>query len=212
MMELDEILEERALLVEKLVEQEWELFDKVQGMDGRAPCQEDKETFTLLRTSQFLTWENPMIRSYMLDMQGASLNHRNIVAEKYAHMMKDTDPEHYAALSHQLPKLSSEQLEAIEVIVATQLGEIKVLSHLYPRFVASGRALEGKDDVPDNASYESYLRGELSSYGYNTVKLYLAWVERNQAQGIDTAKLFLESVARQYGYLDLASAEESLGA
>lgn len=206
----EEIMEERRELVRKIVENEWEVFDKVDGIDGRAPCQEDKETFTIMRSSQFLAWNNQMIRSYMLDFQGAKLNNRNIVAEKYAHMMQYTDPDNYKQLCHQLPKIPQEQLDLIEIIVGKQMSLMKVLSGQYPKFVESGRALESKDDVPDNASYETYLRGELSSYGLNTVKLYLNWLEDNEKEGINTGKLFMENVAKQYGYPDLESAEEAL--
>lgn len=206
----EEILEERRELVRKIVDCEWDVFEKVDGIGGKAPCQEDEETFTIMRSSQFMAWPNQMIRSYMLDFQGAQLNHRNIVAEKYAHMMKYTDYENYKALCHQLPTIPQEQLDLIELIVEKQMSQMAILSQKYPKFVASGRALEAKNDVPDNASYETYLRGELCSYGLKTVKLYVNWLEDNEKEGINTAKLFMENVAKQYGYPDLESAEEAL--
>lgn len=206
----EEMLEEHKELVRKIVECEWDMLGKVDGIGGIAPCQENEDTFTIMRSSQFMAWPNQLIRSYMLDFQGAYLNHRNIVAEKYAHMMKYSDAENYKALSHQLPTIPQEQLDLIELIVAKQMSQMTALLQKYPKFIASGRALQAKDDVPDNASYETYLRGELSSYGLKTVKLYLKWLEDNENDGIITAKLFMENVALQYGYPDLQSAEEAL--
>ena len=59
----DEITKED--LVKQLVELEWQCFDKVENEGGRADCQNDWNTFFIMRTSQYLTWTSSMIKSYI---------------------------------------------------------------------------------------------------------------------------------------------------
>lgn len=206
----EELFEEKQTLVMKIVGSEWEVFGEVQGIGGPAPCQQDEKTFTIMRSSQFFTWPNHLIRSYMLDFQNAYYSKRNLLAEKYGHMMQYTDLENYKLIQGKLPKIPTEQLEIIEKIVKIQLTQMIELEKIYPKFVGSGRNLHATDDHPEDASYETYLRGELSSYSLKTVKFYHEWLLDNEKEGINTAKCFMLNVAKQYGYPDLESAEQSL--
>ncbi|MFR0950514.1 MAG: DUF4125 family protein [Ruminococcus callidus] len=47
-------LEKHRATVEQLAELEFRTFDKVQGIGGRAACQDDWETFSIMRRSQYL--------------------------------------------------------------------------------------------------------------------------------------------------------------
>lgn len=39
-----------------IIRMEWELFDKVQNIGGRASCQDQWSTFQIMRSSQLLAW------------------------------------------------------------------------------------------------------------------------------------------------------------
>ena len=51
-------------LVREIVETEWDLFDKVRNRGGRAACQDDANTFFIMRSSQLAAWTTAMRESY----------------------------------------------------------------------------------------------------------------------------------------------------
>ena len=62
----DEIILKEKLSY-KIAKMEFEAFDKVQNEGGRANCQDDWETFSIMRVSQYLTWNVPMLEQYISD-------------------------------------------------------------------------------------------------------------------------------------------------
>lgn len=206
------LLEEKEALVTKIVAAEWEVFDKINGLDGRAACQDDFETFEIMRSSQFLVWDIELLSSYMVDFEKALLSGLDLVTHKYANMMKSTEPEAYQEMEAQLPKISKEQSDLIEEIVKIQLDLMLELQPKYPHFVNTGRSLQTSEDSVYNTSYETYLRGELSAYSMRTVTLYREMLENHKKNGENTAILYMLNVAKQYGYEDLESAEANMAA
>ena len=55
-------------LVETIIAAEWELFDRVHNRGGRAACQDDRETFFLMRSAQLSAWTVSMQESYYRDL------------------------------------------------------------------------------------------------------------------------------------------------
>ena len=47
---------EKEELVNAIVKLEWNAFDKVDNLGGRADCQNDWNTFSVMRKSQYLAW------------------------------------------------------------------------------------------------------------------------------------------------------------
>ena len=45
------------------------MFQNVRNTGGRAACQDDFETFDVMRKSQFLIWDLPLLESYWQDLQ-----------------------------------------------------------------------------------------------------------------------------------------------
>lgn len=201
---------EKEKLVATTVEMEWKAFDKVQGMDGRASCQDDRDTFQIMRTGQFWVWNAEMIRSYQVDFLEALEEGRNLVTNKYAYMMKSTDLENFKEMEDKLPSISVEKANLIEEIVGKQMELVVELEKRFPKFVRNGRSLHSSEDSLYNTSYETYLRGELCAYSLRTVKLYGKMLEKNAKRGLNTAKMFMSNVAIQYGYSDLETAEKNL--
>ena len=92
-------------LVDRLVEEEWEFFQKVKGENGRASCQDDWRTFKVMRSSQALAWSDEIVRSLLDDLAQCRAQGRNPMMEKYARMMEFTEPEEYEKLKPLLPKV-----------------------------------------------------------------------------------------------------------
>ena len=86
--------------IEKLIQMEWEDFQKVNNEGGRASCQDDPETFFIMRRSHFAPWTEELIDCVLADMNRAHEQGRNLVMEKYAWMMASTAPEQFKKLHH----------------------------------------------------------------------------------------------------------------
>ena len=82
-------------MIKEIIEREWEFFQKVQNIGGRASCQDDFETFNIQRTAQFKVFYQDVLESYLNDLKYYKNIGRNPVEEKYARMMESNDPLNY---------------------------------------------------------------------------------------------------------------------
>lgn len=80
----------------ELVQLEWIHFDTVQGMSGRAACQDDAVGFFVHRVAQYLSFPRESIMAVRDDVVAADAAGRNVIREKYARMMEATDPVAFA--------------------------------------------------------------------------------------------------------------------
>lgn len=79
----------------EIIKLEYEMFDKVKSMGGRASCQDDFNTFFAMRYSQFIVLKEDTLESYKADLLRAKNDGRNLLTKKYAHMMEYTDKEYF---------------------------------------------------------------------------------------------------------------------
>ena len=194
-------------LVEHLVSLEWQAFDKVQNQGGRADCQDDWNTFSIMRKSQYLTWPKELLISYIHDFQEAKSRHWNLITEKYGRMMKTTDPEGYREISPKLPTLTKQQETIIEQIIALQVSWMEKFAAEYPNMAFNSRSIHTSEDSLFNTSYETYLRGELSTYSHETLKLYGNFVVQLARNNQNLAEMIMANTALLYGYKSLEDAE-----
>ena len=103
-------------LVAKVVKIEWEMFQQVANIGGPAGCQQDPETFEVMRSSQAMGWSEAVLESYLNDLREARKNDRNLMSEKYARMMASTSPSEYDRIAHLLPPLETHTLALIDEI------------------------------------------------------------------------------------------------
>ena len=61
----------KAALIEEIVKMEWSMFSTVHNEGGKAACQMDRPTFTIMRTSQHQTWNEALLASYRDDLARA---------------------------------------------------------------------------------------------------------------------------------------------
>lgn len=67
----------RSEIAEDILNREWNLFQQVQNVGGRASCQEDERTFRIMRAAQFEAWNEAMLASYRQDLIQAEEAGRN---------------------------------------------------------------------------------------------------------------------------------------
>ncbi len=202
-----EAKEEMNPIIEQIVEMEWEMFQNVRNTGGRAACQDDFETFDVMRKSQFLTWDLPILESYWQDLQEGKAQGRNLVMEKYAYMMESTAPKEYEAIATGLPKISEEKQAMVEQIVAIQVGWREEFAEKYPHLSGQARIIHTSEDTLYDISFETYLRGELKTYSMQTLVLY----GRRIVEFVQEQKNMTEEIMRYttafYGYKTLEDAE-----
>jgi len=207
---LQRIEEKPDTLIDEIVKMEWEAFDKVENLGGRAGCQDDWNTFSLMRKSQFLTWTKPLLVSYLEDLKAAKEVGWNMITEKYGRMMKSTAPEEYDKLKEHFPFVLERKEQIVEEIVKIQVNWMETLSKQYPYSCSNMRSIHTSEDSLYNTSYETYLRGELLTYSDDTLKLYGEFIVELLRQDKNLAEMTVENTATLYGYKSLSEMEAKL--
>ena len=194
-------------MTKSVVAIEWALFDKVQNCGGRAACQDDAQTFSIMRSSQFQAWSRELLESYKEDLLYAQAQGRNLLCEKYAYMMERTVPAEYEAIKAALPVPCMETLYLADLICAVHVSWQEELAKRYPRLTGRGRPIRKEADGPGVTSFETYLRGELLTYSVETLRLYAAYVDKCQKEKINLCEQVLRNTVLRYGYPSLEAAE-----
>ena len=197
-------------LVDSIVRLEWEMFQDVQGSEGRAVCQEDPETFRIMRASQAMSWTERTLVSYLEDLREAKRKQRNLIFEKYARMMESTNPKGFREIEEELPDLETGLSELLEQIMEIVLAWEEELTDLYPHVLAKGRPLYSDQDTPWNTSVETYLRGEFSTYSKRTLKHYYADALHKRNNGENGSKTTLLHMVKHYGFSSCEEAERGM--
>lgn len=197
-------------IISKILEIEWTMFTEVTNAGGRAWCQEDPETFKIMRTSQAMSWTDELLESYYCDLTNAKKNGRNLMIEKYARMMETTFPDEYQKLSHILPVVDMESLELIEKIIASNIQWELEMAQRYPYLSAKGRPIRTEDEQNHVISFETYMRGELKTYSPKTIRLYYEHMVSQKNKGINNAEVNLLNMVKEYGYETLEDAENHI--
>lgn len=200
-------------LVEEVIRREWDQFQRTENEGGRASCQGNWPMFHQMRASQFMTWPEDLLRSYLDDLDEANRVGRNLVTEKYARMMASTAPDEYRErIEPFIPRLSDERVARQERVIAVQVAWARVFRGRYPKLGAAMRVLTTAEDTPEDTSFETYLRGELGTYSDRTMALYEAMVEDLQAAGRNLTEQTVANTVRLGGFADLEEAESAQAA
>lgn len=197
-------------IIDKIVELEWRQFDKVKNEGGRADCQDDFGTFSIMRKSQYMTWSEELLNSYCCDLVEAENKGWNLIMEKYARMMKSTVPDRYAELEKDLPVLSDERIAIQEEIVRIQVAWMEEFAEAFPKMAGNARSIHTYEDNEYNTSYETYLRGELSTYSESTFVLYGRFIAELLQNNKNLAFETMSNTAKLYGYKSLEDAEKKI--
>lgn len=195
-------------LAEEITKLEWQQFQLTQNEGGRANCQEDWQTFHIMRMSQFLTWPLDLQESYKKDLERADSNGRNLITEKYARMMESTAPEIFdRTIKPYIKPILEPRKNEQEKIILTQVKWADDFRNRYTHLGLAMRVLKTSEDTEENTSFETYLRGELSTYSAETFAKYKAFIEDLIAKNLNLTQMIITNTVRMYGYDSLESAE-----
>lgn len=200
----DDSVDELAM---KIAKDEFDAFDKVVNEGGRAYCQDDWRTFSIMRRSQYMTWNKTMLLQYLYDFEREMRLGHNLITEKYGRMMEHTAPERYAEIKDNFPVLTDEKKTIIEQIVAIQVGWMEEFASKYPAMGERARRIRTADDSAYDTSYETYLRGELGTYSDKMLELYARFIVGLSGEGRNLAYETMQNTARLYGYQTIEDAE-----
>ncbi len=197
-------------LADKVTKLEFKAFDKVQNEGGRASCQDDYYTFEIMRKSQYLSWTKEMLIQYLYDFERSYKLGHNLITEKYGRMMESTAPEKYIGIKDNFPELSDEKKAIIEQIVALQVEWMEDFTNRFRKLGGRARSIHTNEDFVYNTSYETYLRGEISTYSDKMLELYGRYIVSYANSGKNVAEEIMKNCVRMYGYDSLEAAEEAL--
>ncbi|MBE5870917.1 MAG: DUF4125 family protein [Lachnospiraceae bacterium] len=206
-----EALSEKEL-VEAVVKLEWEAFDRVQNEGGRADCQDDWNTFSLMRRSQYNVWTRQMLIQYATDFTLADRAGWNLITEKYGRMEQSTAPQEWEKIKDRFPVIDERKAAIIEEIVKIQVAWMEEFAAEYPMMATNARSIHTSEDSAFNTSYETYLRGEISTYSDTMLSMYGQFIVGLSGAGGNLAYRIMEQTALLYGYRSLEDAETRLKA
>jgi len=137
-------------LISEIMEMEWDMFSSVNARGGSAPCQEDPDSFRIIRSANFLTWSETTLSSYLGDLKLAGVEGRNLMTEKYARM------------EGLIPPLNPEASQIIERIVRRECLWAEDYLKSTPGATLA-RPIYARDETPGITSSETYSRAELET-------------------------------------------------
>ena len=200
----------RTLTADRIVDLEWDLFDKVKNEGGRADCQDNWGTFSIMRRSQYYTWPEELLTTLLADFEEKAKNGRNVITEKYGYMMESTVPDEFGEIKDKLPEISEQKKQVMEAIIGIQVGWMEEFAKGHPKMATNARAIHTEDDTPYMTSYETYLRGELSTYDDETLKMYGQFIVTLYNNGDNLAEKIMTITSYYYGYESVEACEKAL--
>ena len=195
-------------IIRKIVRIEWDMFTSINEGKSRASCQDDRITFEGMRAAQFNAWSPGACESYLGDLEAALGDGRNLVEEKYIHMMRTTAPQQYDALLPRITPPSGQARAMAHEISNILIEQTRILFEDYPYVAGHGRPLNSIHDY-DVVSFETYQFSELLTYSGKTLselKDHILALEKN---GAYLARIILENTVGFFGYRSLDAAEKA---
>ncbi len=192
---------ENIRFVDELLEIEWDMFKNVNNVGGKAFCQNDYTTFSIMRKSQYLAWNEAIRESYLNDLKTAKSEQRNLLAEKYARMMYYTHKDDYDNIKHQLPTVTDETYSLIDELANIHHNMEVAFREKFPNIRSRGR------DTEKGTTANIYLKGELATYSpttLNLIKEYVCSLEKENKNIIEDIHLY---TVKFYGYNSLEEVE-----
>lgn len=197
-------------MINKIVQLEWEMFQNVNNKGGRAFCQDDFETFKIMRSSQYKCYETQVLTSYLKDLENAKTIGRNLITEKYGRMMEYTHPDEYDEIKDYFEPVEEEAQEIIEQIIGVQLNWRKEFKRHFPKLIQLSRHSYTNEDSHEHTSFETYLRGELMTYSKNTLILYAQMIVDYVKCNVNLISSIMHETVKAYGYDSLEEAEDKI--
>lgn len=154
-------------IINRIVEYEWEMFQKLVTNQKKLECRNNKYMFLLMRLSQWNVYPINVQSSYLNDIHEALSEKRNLLFEKYAYIMILSGHLAERDLRNILPIVNSEKEELVNKIINHHRFWYEAAKAKLPLTSSAGRPIVygGIDKV----DIYTYLKGELFTYGMNTL-------------------------------------------
>jgi hypothetical protein len=196
--------------INEIIDLEWAMFQEINEDGPRASCQDDPVTFRGMRTSQFKSWPNEAVDSYLEDLHEARLNGRNLVKEKYLYMMAESDPETLDKLPTYIEIPNSRVFELVDVIIRLIVSQAIDIYQRYPLIACASRPLYAQGDEWSTTSMAIYQRCELLTYSEGTLDILGKHIQELADNGESYVERVLTHTVQYYGYQNPKAAEEAL--
>lgn len=195
-------------LINRIISEEYSMFEKVQNIGGRASCQDDFDTFYIMRFAQHSLFEMDTLQSYLNDVEAAQAAGRNLITEKYSWMMEETDPVYFTEkLKPYLPVISEQKRVMVDNMTTVFMNCYEPLKQWYPNLLASGRS---PYNSAGGASIRLYFSSELKTWSEATLQMacrdMVALLEAHK----NPVRMIYEETVIFYGYLGLEAADEAM--
>ena len=122
--------------------------------------------------------------------------------------MESTDPNGFLDIKDELPQLPEQKKAIIEAIVKIQVAWMEDFATRFPKAAGNARSIHTEEDSAFNTSYETYLRGEISTYSEDTFVSYVKFISGLLKEGRNLAYETMENTAKLYGFDSLLEAEQ----
>ena len=200
----------REELIKEIIDREWEMFSVLKNTGGIAECQNNKPEFIIMRSGQWDNLPDKILESYKQDLIDAKEIGRNLLEEKYIRMMEYSAPSEFEGVKHLLPDISNGSLTLIRQIEKIYLNWGDEFESKFPKFSKLCRPLRSSGDIPERASVQTYLIGELSSYSTRTVLFYYDYVKHCVEKGINLIYVTHTDVVKKKGFNSIEEVESAL--
>ena len=200
----------RAMLIDDVVEREWQFFTTVNNQGGAAACQSMPNTFNVARRAQYATWSTDAIASWDNDLAGYENRGANPCTFKYGFMMRTTHPDEYARIKDMLPEVTPDQVALVQKLVDIETSWAEELAQKYPHYAGKSRPIYSTGDSAEWTSTETYARSEFSTYSLRTLELVLASYRDAVARGENLTETTATAQARAFGYETLAACDQAI--
>ena len=94
-----------------------------------------------------------------------------------------------------------------ETIILIQVGWMDNFANEFPAIAGGSRKIHSYEDTLYETSYETYLRGEISTYSEETFVQYAGFIVAALKNGRNSAREIMQNTAVLYGYKSLEDAE-----
>lgn len=172
-------------IIKDIISMEWNFFDKVKGINGRAICQDSPLEFILNRLAQYLVYSNVICLHIQSDYKKCLDINFNPVFGKYARMVQSTDPNIYKEIKDNLPQISPVKQYALK-----EIGEIfyEALKKVEKNLPETSKNARPKNSVNHRISSIDYYLAEISFFNLSTIWLLKDYIINTKAD------IFVENI------------------
>lgn len=172
-------------VIDNIIALELEMFLQVKSNnDGKNyQCQEEPETFKLMRWMSHSVLSQETLESYLVDLLEAKANGRNLMTEKYALM------------ENLIPRLKENPI--IDEIADAEIKWMNELKPQYPNILKE-----------NTNAFKNYMVCEYETYSDKTLEFLMNDINSAKTKNLNLPKLRYKNLFKRLGYKSLEEAEQ----